>query len=299
MLKIHSLEIQKYVQKSSVDVDLILYSPWFTSQIYSITHPGPIGVDTAFLQSLVTDIEQSKDLHTIEKRVIKIEVNGYVLHDFIKTKSKNIKVDLYVSSISRKIFQKLEQVIRAHFPICNSITTHTSSLVYLDKIKEYMVKEDNLIHIFVGGEITELTIIRDDSLVYTATFPVGKHDFLRDMQATIRSYDYDLLYQKQIRFKSKVQEKNFNATKEKWKNSLKNILTAYTKQIPSKILLSTDTKTKEFFVELLTSIKNDDDSLILKNNRIINFDITTLKDIITYKIPIHDQEEDLVLEALI
>lgn len=298
MLNEHRVEIQKKGDTSCIEVDLILYAPWFTSKIYSITHPGPAIINKNFLQSSITDIEKNTKLKIIEKRVIKIEVNGYILNDFIKTKSTNIKIDLYSSSIAKNIFQKLEETIKTSLPVCSTVNVFSSSLLYLDRIKEYMVKEDNITHVFIGGEITEISIIKDDSLVYTSTFPIGKHDFLRELQSSIQSYDYDLLYQKEIQTKSKKQETQFTNLKINWKESLKNSLENYQKQIPSKILITTDQKTKKFFTELLSETIHSDEISVLKNHRIISFDISSLKDIITYKTSIHEQEIDLILEAL-
>lgn len=298
MLNEHRVEIQKKGNTSCVQVELILYAPWFTSKIYSITHPGPAIINKNFLESSITDIEKDTKLKIIEKRVIKIEVNGYVLNDFIKTKSTNIKIDLYSSSIAKSIYKKLEETIRTNLPVCSAFSVYSDSLLYLDRIKEYMIKEDNITHIFVGGEITEIAIIREDSLVYTATFPIGKHDFLRELQSSIKSYDYDLLYQKQIQSKSKKQEENLVSLKNNWKEALKKSLENYQKQVPSKIIVTTDQKTKQFFTDLLSETIHMDTSSVLKNHRIISFDISSLKDIITYKASIHNQEIDLILEAL-
>jgi len=162
-----------------------------------------------------------------------------------------------------------------------------------------MIQEDNVISIYIGGEITELNIIKDDSLVYFATFPIGKHDFLRSLNTTIKTYDYELLNQKEIQIKSKKQEMLFEKTKLDWSQSICDLLHHFNQQVPSKLLILTDAKTRPFFINLITNSISQNPESILKNHRIINFDISMFKDIISYKTPVGDNEVDLIIEALI
>ena len=162
-----------------------------------------------------------------------------------------------------------------------------------------MVHEDNEVFIHVSGEITEVGIIEEDALVQYATFPIGIHDFLRAFNTNIPTYDDDMLYQKEISIKSKDSEALFEQTKQNWVQSLVQILTHSREHAPSKILLFGHTKTLDFFNELLGQISKDRTNLVLNNYRIIHFDISLLKDIITYKTPLGEKELDLQLEALI
>jgi hypothetical protein len=151
----------------------------------------------------------------------------------------------------------------------------------------------------IGGEITEIGFVEDDSLSYYSTFPIGRHDFLREVQTDIKNYDYDLLYQKEIQLKQPDHQKRFDELKVLWANYVIESLTTYKKNVPSKLLIISDTKTKDFFVTLLTDKIKNDAAGFLTHHRIINFDISLLKDIISYKTPVYGNELDLQLEALI
>lgn len=295
----NQLKIKKLVHGAPIEVEIILYAPWFTSKISSATHEEPVIVDEDFLIKKIVHIEVDKHLHILEKRIIKIQSNGYTLDNFIKTKCSNIYLNVYSSYISKHIYDLFTKVIQKFLPEAKRISYTTSPILISDSIKRFLIKEDNVTFLYIGGEITEVGVIEDDSLSFFATFPIGKHDFLREIQLNLRTYDYDVLYGKQVQLKSKKQQESFDQLKQKWASFILQSLESFNKNVPSKILIITDTKTKDFFTEiLLTKIKENPEG-ILKNNRIINFDISLLKDIISYKTPFGESELDLKLEALI
>jgi hypothetical protein len=169
----------------------------------------------------------------------------------------------------------------------------------LDSIKQFLIKEDNIIFLTVGAEITEVGIIEDDALSNFSTFPIGIHDFLRTTQTNIKTYDYDLLYQKEISVKNPAFQTEFDMLKQSWLNSFIQTLSFFKQQIPHKIVLITDSKVKDFFSKIITNSIKSDSQNTLKNYRIIDFDISTLKDIIVYKTPVGNNELQITLEALI
>ena len=175
----------------------------------------------------------------------------------------------------------------------------TSPLVMLENTRNFLPRENNAVFFNIGGEITEIGVIENDSLSFFVTFPVGIHDFLRIIQTNIKTYDYDLLYQKEIILKSSEQNETLKHLKEKWFELVIQSLGLFSKHIPNKFIIVTNTKTQLFFVNLLQEYIKQRENEILKNMRIINFDISSLKDIITYKTPVGENNLDLVLEALI
>lgn len=292
-------QIKQIIKNQELHIKFILYTPWFTSTIMSVDHHEKVLIDENFLIKKIGEIETNKDLQNLEKRLLSVRTNGYVLPEVKHIKSKDVNLSAYISYISKQIFNLLEQTVKKNFQIKTQISYTTSPLFFSDLIKQFLIKEDNLIFLHIDNEITELGIIEDDSLVSFITFPIGVHDFLRNLQTTIKTYDYDLLYQKEILLKSSNQKDQFELLKKTWEASINESLKLFKKHIPNKILLITDSKTKDFFNELLSnSIKNSPENP-LKNHRIINFDISLLKDIIAYKTPVGENELNLKLEALI
>lgn len=293
------VQIKKIIKNDGFSINFVLYSPWFTCTITPVNHSEVSIINESFLEKHLSEVATNPNLYNLEKRVIKIQANGYTLNRLVGTKSSNVHLDVYMSYISNNIKTILVDLCKNYFPNTKSISYTTNPLLILDSIKRFMVHEDNVTFLYIDSEITQVGVIEDDSLSHFVTFPIGKHDFMREIEPNIKTYDYELLYQKEIQVKSDKQRAQFEQLKIKWAASIIESLKMYDKKVPSKILIITDSKTREFFTNLLTDFIKDSPSTILKNNRIINFDFSLLKDIIQYKTPVGESELDFKLEALI
>lgn len=292
-------KIKQIIQNQPLCISIVLFPPWFTSSITSFEHQEQVILNEDFLTQNIKTLEVNDALQILERRVIKIQANGYTLDHLTHTKCSDVHVKVYSSYISKNINTLLIDSLKKFFPEHQNIVYTTSPILIFDQIRRFMVREDNAVFLYVDSEITQVGIIENDSLVYFVTFPLGTHDFLREIQSTVQTYDYDLLYQKEIQIKSKKQQEQFDALQKKWANLIIESLALFNKNVPSKILILSHTKTRTFFTDLLTQTIKQDSESVLKNNRFINFDISLLKDIITYKTPTGENELDLKLEALI
>lgn len=299
ILKSSAKEIQALSQGRVENTTVTLYAPWFTSQITPISHKESVVISEKFLTAQLKDIKTPKQLVNLEKKVIRILTNGYSVTELSESKFSNISLDVYSSYISRQIYDTLNETIRTALPICKRVAYVTSPILVFNQIKSLLVHEDNVSFVYVGGEITEIGVIEDDSLSYYATFPIGKHDFLREVQGDIKTYDYDLLYQKEILIKDKSRKEKFEKLKKDWVDTVLSSLSSFKQDVPSKILIISDSKTQDFFATHMSATLKASPTGFLSQHRIINFDMSLLGDIITYKTPTHTNELDLQLEALI
>ncbi len=278
---------------------VVLYTPWFTSRITPLMHKGPIVLSEKFLVDQLKTIQIPQGLVPLEKKVIKILTNGYTITQLAKEKFTNVAISVYSSYMAHVIHSQLVETIKDAVPMVKKIQFTTSPMMIFNQIKTHLAHEDNVTFLYVGGEITEVGVIEDDTLSYYATYPIGKHDFLRQIDNTVRTYDYDMLYKKEIHLKSDSQQKMFDTLKDQWSQMAFDSLRAFRKDFPSKMLIISDSKTENFFTDLIVAKLKGDAQVGATHYRIINFDISALKDIISYTLPTYAQELDLQLEALI
>lgn len=289
----------KQLSKGKINsVKIILYSPWFTSKINSISHEENTFITEEFIKEKLKDIKSEENLKVLEKRVIKLEANGYTLFDIKKIKYPEVNLTTYVSYISRDIHKTIVDCFKENFPNVKEHSFISSPLLTLQNIRQFMIHEDNVVFFHVGEEITEIGVIQDDTLSFFATYPIGIHDFLRVIQANIKTYDYDLLYQKEVILKSEIQNQKINQIKEDWIANAAQSLEVFS-HVPNKVIFLTNRKTEAFFIDLLQNTIKQGKTKVFENHRIISFDISNLKDIIEYKTPLGENSIDLVLEALI
>jgi hypothetical protein len=296
--KNHS-KIKQLLEHNPCTILFILHTPWFTSRIDSLSLKDQVILTDTFIQGELKKIANNQNLHILERCITKIQTNGYTITDIDNVKCTNVQIDAYSSFISKETYVILKNLLEQYFPESKNASCKTSPMIVVENITKYLVKEDNLVFINIGAEITEIGIIQDDALVQFATFPIGIHDFLRSIQTNIKSYDYELLYQKEITIKSLQDQIQLNTTTKLWAESLIQTLTYFNAHIPHKFLLISHPKTYDFFVKNISNTLQNSTQINLKNHRIINFDISLLKDIINYKTPTGEIELDLTLEALI
>jgi hypothetical protein len=298
ILKQNVKEIQRLTQGKITSTTVLLYAPWYTSEISSIAHKEGVIISEKFLDAQLKGVATPEGLVNLEKKVIRILANGYSVTELSQSKFSNISMDVYASYISRQTYDTISDTIKLSLPRSGNITYATSSVLLFRQIKTHLVNEDNVTFVYVGGEITEVGIIEDDSLSSFATFPIGKHDFIREIQGSGRTLDYDLLYQKELKMKSDSQQQRFEALKAQWADTLIQTVLSYKRDIPSKFLIIADSKSRDFFANLLTATLESGRHELMGQHRIINFDMSHLKDIIIYKTPTLTDELDLQLEAL-
>jgi hypothetical protein len=293
------LKIKQLIGKSPLQIYFSLHAPWFTSKIETLFYKESIILNKDFVKKELDKTGTDSKLKTLEKQIVKIKTNGYTITEIHNLKCSDVEINIYSSYISFEIHNLLIEILKKYFPHSKEPKFCTSPLTALDNIKRFMVKEDNIIFLNIGAEITELGIIEDDALSNFSTYPIGIHDFLRTVQTNIKTYDYDLLYQKEILLKSQDTQLQFDTLKQNWVNSFLQTLDFLKAETPHKIVLICDSKVKDFFTLILSNSIKQDSQINVKKYRIINFDISLLKDIITYKTPVGENELNLKLEALI
>jgi len=299
LLKQSATELTGLIKGSKLETEVILYAPWFTSQINNFTHTEDVVLTNKILNQKIDSIKTPATLVNLEKKIIKMIANGYSLKQLPQSKLQNIVIQVYASYVSKNIYEQIQKTIKDSYTLISTIEYSTSPILISEHIKSFMVQEDNVCFVYVGGEITEVGIIEDDSITTYKTFPIGKHDFLREFNSTTKSYDYDLLYQNEMQLKTKAKQESFESLKKKWRDLLTENLFSLGSSTPNKIILISDTKTRDFFSQLINQYVHDDETRSYTRYRIINFDISYLKDIILYKTPTNTNELDLQLEALI
>ncbi|MEY4440813.1 MAG: hypothetical protein RLY49_439 [Candidatus Parcubacteria bacterium] len=291
--------IKQIIQNNPCTIVFILHTPWFTSRIDSLNFENEIVLNDDFIEQELKKIPADDKLYVLEKCITKIQTNGYTITHIENTRCSHVQIDVYSSFIAKDTYSMLKDILKQYFPESKTAHCKTSPMAIVENTTRFMIKEDNLVFVHVSGEITEVGIIQDDALVQFATFPIGIHDFLRALQTNIKSYEYDLLYQKEVLIKSPQSQVQLDTVIQSWGNSVIQTLQYFGTHVPHKFLLLSNPKVASFFTEILSKTLQNNAQMNLKNHRIINFDISLLKDIITYKTPTGEIELDLTLEALI
>jgi len=173
---------------NNISYALSMYaSPWFDAKTkeISLSRSKPFKLTEKIFERMVEEeIRQlrnrSTETMTVEKEVTNVLINGYTMTDPFHKKVTNLDFSFYVSQMAKSDLKIVENIIEKSISV-KKVFHKTHPLVLSSVIKNVFSSTNSFILIDVGGEVTDISITKDDSLLSLATIPLGKHHFVREI----------------------------------------------------------------------------------------------------------------------
>lgn len=169
-------------------------SPWYVSQTRMVTvnRATPFTVTEKGIHKLIereveafrtTYLPQYKNVaeeetDILEAESIQIKLNGYDVSKPYGVSAKDMRMAVYVSVSSHKVLTAVEQKIFKRFHGRN-VKFHSFPLVAFSTIRDTFVDANDFLFLDISGEVTDVSIIRDDAILETISFPLGKNFLIR------------------------------------------------------------------------------------------------------------------------
>jgi hypothetical protein len=183
-------------EKGNILMDRVFYvfsSPWSTSQTKTIRikEAKAFKVTENYLNKMID--EQEKKFKTeiseigkiIEKKIIQVKINGYAVNDFYNKTTKDLEVSVFFTVVPEEILKNVGDAVAKTFNIKN-VWCHSLALSVFSLIRNLFPQKDDFIHIDVSEEMTDIFIIKDNIIASTATLPLGRNDFIRELSAILK-----------------------------------------------------------------------------------------------------------------
>lgn len=173
---------------NNISYALAMYaSPWFdakTKQV-SLSRATPFKLtEKIFGRMVEEEIKQLRNRNTetvtVEKEVTNVLINGYTMTNPFHKKVTNLDFSFYVSQMAKSDLKTVENIISKSISV-KKVFHKTHPLVLSTVTKNVFTNTDSFILIDIGGEITDISITKNDSLLSLATIPLGKHHFVREI----------------------------------------------------------------------------------------------------------------------
>jgi cell division ATPase FtsA len=186
-------KIKKVGTKKIDRIFYIFTSPWSISQTKTIRikETKPFRVTESYLNRIVEDQEkkfQADNLTTgriIEKKIIQVKINGYVVNNFYGKITKDLEISIFFTLVPEKILDTVEEAVTKTFNVKN-VWCHSLSLSAISIIKNLFPQKEDFIHIDVGEEITDISIVKDNILASSASIPFGRNNFIRELSKLLK-----------------------------------------------------------------------------------------------------------------
>lgn len=186
-------KIQKGGPKKIDRVFYIFSSPWSISQtkVIKVKESKPFKVTESYLNHIVE--EQEKNFQTeiaksgkiIERKIIQAKINGYSVNDFYNKTTKELEVSVFFTVVPENILKTVEEAVSKTF-IVGEVWCHSLALATQSVIKNLFPQKEDFISLEVSEEITDISIVKNNVMISSASIPLGRNDFMRALSKELK-----------------------------------------------------------------------------------------------------------------
>lgn len=279
LLTINSLEIvaHKIFQAglgAPSRIFCVLSSPWyvFQTRIINFKKNTPFIFTSKLADELVRkEVKLFEEEHTLKygdsnKRVrvlelknIKTMLNGYEISEPLNKKTKELEMNIFISISGEQVFKKIEDTISKYFHL-KQIKFSSFMLSFFTVVRDMYPTQENFLLVDVGGEVTDISMVKKNTLRESMSFPLGRNFLIRgvalDLGCTLSEADSLISLFKDGHAEESIAKKLFlilNKLRAEWLNKFQESLANLSKDIsiPSTIYIAIDKDLVDFFSEII------------------------------------------------
>lgn len=248
----------------------VLSAPWCLSRtrILKIKKDEPLIVTPNLLERIAEneEIELNKDAPTIgdglyegkaklcmvERKLIKVRLNGYESRLPIYKKVSNLELSLFLSVTTEGIKDTIESSIAKVFGHHRHIEFNSFSLTSFVVLRDSFPNKQDFIFMDISGEATELTFVRHQVILETASFPFGRNTLIRRLAQVLKIEPALAESSLALRLNGKTEEALKIAGGD-WFKFLDTAITDFAKDdfVPTKVFLTADQDVQKYFEGLI------------------------------------------------
>lgn len=283
-----------------------LSSPWYSSQsrVISFKRETPFLFNIKLANNLIKKeidlfreeyIDKYKHLDNniklLEFKNMNISLNGYSTQKPLNQKATELEMNLFVSMGEEKVLEKIKGSIAKRF-YPEDIIFSSFQMNSFAVARDVFVHDENFLLIDIGGEITDISMIKKDILRSSLSFPLGRNYLIREVKKTLdcsidEAQSFISLYQEDHASKSlKTKlEPVIADIRMKWLKSFQESLASISNDIsiPSIVFITADSDLADFFIQIIKIEQFNQYSLTDSKFRIVYLDKQTLHGIIKFR----------------
>ncbi|HAS80486.1 MAG: hypothetical protein UR25_C0001G0090 [Candidatus Nomurabacteria bacterium GW2011_GWE1_32_28] len=298
----------------------ILSSPWYASQTRTIKleKNTPFVFTSKLANELIKKeisifeeehIKNFSDTNNktrlIEFKNMKTLLNGYQTSDPFNKKTKKLEMIIFISIAGDQILKKIEETIFRHFHY-SDVKFSSFAMASFVVARDMFIDQDSFLLVDIGGEVTDISMIKKNILNYSISYPLGYNFIIRRIADSLNSTLDEAkslisLYRDDHAEEStqKKLEPIIGKLKMEWlkgfQESLVNISSDIS--IPATIFITVDQDLADFFSKIIKTEQFNQYTLSESEFKIIFLGTQTLNDIIVFKDKIY-RDPFIAIEAI-
>lgn len=194
-------EVAKNISKRGLGapekIFCVLSSPWHASQIrtinYNKTTPFTFNSqladsltekETALFEAEHLEKYKGEKIRSIELKNMRTMLNGYPTSSPLGKKAKDVSMALFISLSPESILTKFEEAIGRHFHAHN-IKFSSFAISTFTVIRDLFAQGEDFILIDIGGEVTDISMVKGEVLRESSSFPKGINFMARSLASSM------------------------------------------------------------------------------------------------------------------
>ncbi len=254
-------------------VDVYFSSPWYAAQtrVAKVSRPTPFVVSRAFVDDMVSrelaafeseviaqSHEAGQPLRAIESKIVQAKLNGYATVEPIGLSARELEFSIFLSVAPERNLVRFEEMIRRTYD--KKVSFATFAAASFQVLRDVFPHQDDYLHIDVGGEITDVSLVRESVLLRSVSFPKGRNFILRMLSEKLSRSIPESLALCTLYVEGKVEESVRDActsvltlAKNQWLDAFQRAIFASTNElsIPNTILISVSSDIAPWFLETM------------------------------------------------
>ncbi|MDD5721447.1 MAG: cell division FtsA domain-containing protein [Candidatus Pacebacteria bacterium] len=181
------------------EIFCVLSSPWCISQtrIINLKKNTPFVFTEKLADELIQkEIKLFEEEHMlkygnsdnrvrmIELKNIKILLNGYEAPQSLNKKTKELEMNIFVSMSGEQVLKKIEDTISKYFHF-KQIKFASFLLSFFTIVRDMYLEQENFLLLKIGGEMTDISMIKKNTLRESASFPLGCNFLIRGVASEL------------------------------------------------------------------------------------------------------------------
>lgn len=199
----------------------------------------------------------------IEFKNMAVILNGYHTRIPLHQKTKELEMDIFISMSEENFLESIKKIIDKNFDI-NNIKFSSSIMSLFTVVRDMFLDKKSFLLINVCGEMTDISLVKNDVLNESISFPLGFNFFIRENAKELKCTNGEArsllsLYKADHIAGSTLKkiEPIIKKSKMEWLKKFEESLSNMTKDIyiPSTIFMTIDGEYADFFSEIIKEEK--------------------------------------------
>jgi len=251
------------------------------------------------------DIYSTQKFRPIELKNMKTVLNGYTVDNPLNQKIRELEMNVFISISPLEIIKKIEYTIGRYF---NPEEIKFSSFAFASfcTIRDMFSHNENFILVDVGGEITDISVIKKDVLRESVSFPMGYNfiirEFSKELNCTLDEAKSFISLYKDGHMEKEINEKFgpiIDKLKSEWRKKFEESLFNISNNIsiPSNIFLTAEKDFEAFFKEIIKTEEINQYILTESKFKVISLNTKELHGLVTFNENV-DRDQFITLESI-